>query len=65
MPIYEYRCRHCGSRFEKLVRLSQATQPISCPSCGADDAERLLSTFAAQSSGSAMSTSASCSTGGG
>ena len=34
MPIYEYECRQCHSRFERLENLSQ--DPLkTCPSCGA------------------------------
>lgn len=65
MPIYEYRCQRCGYRFEKLVRLSQAAQPVVCPNCGADETERLLSAFAARTADGVSSSSASCSTGGG
>ncbi|ACM06707.1 type I antifreeze protein (plasmid) [Thermomicrobium roseum DSM 5159] len=64
MPLYEYRCRVCGYRFEKLVRLSQADQPIACPNCGTSETERLLSAFAARTSEGASSAT-SCSTGGG
>ncbi|MCX2727851.1 zinc ribbon domain-containing protein [Thermomicrobium sp. 4228-Ro] len=64
MPIYEYRCQRCGYRFEKLVRLSQAAQPVVCPNCGTDETERLLSAFAARSTGD-TGTATSCSTGGG
>jgi putative FmdB family regulatory protein len=47
MPIYEYQCRSCGSRFEKIVYGNN--QP-ACPSCSSADLERLLSTFAVSSS---------------
>ena len=40
MPIYEYRCRVCGERFEELTSADAAAP--ACPRCGAD-AERLLS----------------------
>jgi len=63
VPIYEYRCQRCGSRFEKLVRLAQADQPVVCPNCGADATERLLSAFSARTTGEAATTP--CSTGGG
>jgi putative FmdB family regulatory protein len=43
VPIYEFSCRACGSRFEELTK-PQATAP--CPSCGADDVERLISPVA-------------------
>ncbi len=53
MPIYEYVCQDCGSKFEKLVRLSTATNELACPSCGNQRLERALSTFAAHSGQSA------------
>lgn len=48
VPIYDYCCQACDERFDELVR-SDAPPP-SCPSCGADDSERLLSTFAVPNS---------------
>ena len=44
MPIYEYRCESCAERFEELVR--RPDDPVACPECGGERAERLLSTFA-------------------
>ena len=44
MPLYDFRCRACGSVFEALVR-GPAT-PTECPSCRSTDLERLLSLFA-------------------
>ena len=41
MPIYEYRCKRCSSRFEFLVLRRQ--EPTSCSSCGGPEIERLLS----------------------
>jgi putative FmdB family regulatory protein len=41
MPTYEYRCRDCGTDFEKFQRMSD--EPVAeCPKCGAG-AERRLS----------------------
>lgn len=34
MPIYEYACRQCGHRFERLVSMS--APPPACPECGAE-----------------------------
>lgn len=33
MPLYEYKCRKCGHRFEKIESLSAATTK-KCPECG-------------------------------
>lgn len=46
MPIYEYRCRGCGQRFEQLI--IHSTTP-ECPACQGRDLERLISLFAVDS----------------
>ncbi len=48
MPIYEYACSGCGSRFEKLVR--RFGDAVSCPSCASADVEKQLSVFAVATS---------------
>lgn len=44
MPIYDYRCTACGKTFELLVRA--ATVP-TCPACGSEALDRLVSAPAA------------------
>ena len=34
MPIYEFECRACGKRFDRLQKLSDP-DPDTCPHCGA------------------------------
>ena len=46
MPIFEYRCEDCGTKFEKLVRGSDAGGPV-CPTCGTEHLKQEFSTFAA------------------
>lgn len=51
MPLYEYECKSCGERFEKIQKFSD--EPIkTCPKCGKDAADRLLSAPAVQFKGS-------------
>ena len=52
MPIYEYRCESCGTRFEKLIRRPAETAELGCPSCGETRLKQELSTFAAHAGGS-------------
>jgi putative FmdB family regulatory protein len=46
MPIFEYSCKACHNQFEKLVR---GTSVPSCPECGSEDLEKLLSLPAVKS----------------
>jgi putative FmdB family regulatory protein len=43
MPLYEYECRDCGTRFEYLTRPGQAPR---CPSCASTGLQKQLSVFA-------------------
>jgi putative FmdB family regulatory protein len=47
MPIYEYVCMQCESRFEELVRNGE--QP-PCPDCGHSNVRKQLSVFSAHGS---------------
>jgi putative FmdB family regulatory protein len=51
MPIYEYRCEDCETKFEKLVRRTTDVAEIECPSCGQKHLTQVLSTFAAHATG--------------
>lgn len=63
MPIYEYVCDECETRFEKIVINKQ--QEISCPKCASKKASIQLSVFATAGNTSSSSTSGSSSGGGG
>ncbi len=41
MPIYEYECKNCNNRFEKLQPVT--ADPIKvCPNCGEESVRRVL-----------------------
>jgi putative FmdB family regulatory protein len=61
VPLYEYRCSNCGSRFEVLRRMGQGKEGLSCPQCGREDVEKQFSTFAGASAASAGSSAGACS----
>ncbi len=50
MPIYEYRCRDCGTRSSHLVLSISNPSPVSCKHCRSANVERLMSRFAAPKS---------------
>ncbi len=45
MPIYEYRCKKCCETFEVIQKVNEDNKGLQCPKCGADEPERVLSTF--------------------
>jgi len=51
MPIFEYLCEDCGSKFEKLVR-RPGVDEVLCPSCGQSHLKQQHSTFAAHAGAS-------------
>ena len=54
MPIYEYICEDCQTRFEKIV--FNKTQEIACPKCAGKKNAIQLSVFSA-ANGSAIAAS--------
>jgi putative FmdB family regulatory protein len=55
MPMYEYGCLSCSSRFDRLRRMGQSDADVTCPSCQSAHVERRLSVFAAHSRGAGAS----------
>lgn len=44
MPLYEFKCPKCKHTFDKIVRLADFDQPVSCEKCQKAVAERQIST---------------------
>jgi len=44
MPLYDFICADCGSKFEALVA-SSAIKTCECPKCGKKDSRRQISLF--------------------
>lgn len=51
MPLYEYQCKKCGHRFERLQKRHSDPPPAKCPECGGK-VEQLVSAPAVQFKGS-------------
>ncbi|HQV73447.1 MAG: zinc ribbon domain-containing protein [Xanthomonadales bacterium] len=51
MPIYEFECRSCAHRFERLQKVSDS-DPSACPECGKAEVRRRLTAPAFRLSGS-------------
>jgi len=46
VPIYEYTCKSCKSRFEYLAKSMSSASEVKCPDCGSKQTSRNLSVFA-------------------
>lgn len=64
MPIFEYKCKKCNSKFEVLHKSSLNLEEVSCPDCNSKENQKLLSTFSASgfSSGDSGCESGNCGT---
>ena len=51
MPLYEFLCKVCGHRFEKIQKFSDPP-PSECPACGEDEIEQVIHAPAVQFKGS-------------
>lgn len=49
MPIYVYRCRHCGYSFERIEKITKKSfkdeNPLVCPQCGKFKSFKIPSRF--------------------
>lgn len=61
MPIYEYVCDECKSRFERIVTAKNGKP--ECPKCGSHRSTVQFSTFAARTGNGTSSTAPSNSSG--
>jgi putative FmdB family regulatory protein len=41
VPLYEYRCKHCGKEFEKVSKVGDPNPP--CPEGCQGESEKLIS----------------------
>ncbi|MBX0327136.1 zinc ribbon domain-containing protein [Oscillochloris sp. ZM17-4] len=51
MPMYEYGCQSCNSRFDRLRRMDQDDTGLTCPTCHSTSVQRRFSVFASYSRG--------------
>ena len=59
MPLFEFICKKCGTKFEKIV-FSINNDEIKCPECNSGEVEKQFSLFSAGSSESNKPMRVSC-----
>lgn len=50
MPIYEYTCKDCGHKFEKMLRIFEIFDEVLCPECQSKNLEKKFSHFTSEDS---------------
>ena len=65
MPLYEYYCADCQTKFATLRPMSQADDPLQCKNCEGMRTSRALSLFAAHIKGERNTSSTTAGNGGG
>lgn len=57
MPIYEYECRSCGNKFDKICNVNTKDEEIECTGCKEKNCKRKISLFSCKSNINGSSTS--------
>ena len=60
MPVYEYRCKHCGENFDLFVRSVTQKKTPTCPRCGSTEVKKAVSLFGLSGGGSGRGTGEAC-----
>jgi len=47
MPVFEYKCVKCETKFEVYHKSTVNQEEVACPKCSSKDNQKLFSTFAA------------------
>lgn len=63
MPIFEYKCSECNTKFEVLHKSATREDEVSCPNCNSFKNKKLFSTFSSSINSNANFSSESCSSG--
>ncbi len=64
MPLYEYYCADCRTKFEAIRPMTKADDTIQCKNCESNHTSRMLSLFAAHTNTEGGSASSQNFTGG-
>lgn len=63
MPLYEYVCRSCGHRFERMRKVSERLAAPACPACALEVAALAVSVPGRVGAGNAAAAAQACAAG--
>ena len=63
MPVFEYKCTDCGSKYDFFHKSSLNQSDVTCPKCGSAKSKKLFSAFATVNASDNDFASSSCASG--
>ena len=63
MPIFEYKCSECDTKFEVLHKSTTNQKEVTCPNCNSAHNKKLFSAFSSNINSDTISSSGDCSSG--
>ncbi len=56
MPLYDFECRKCQYKFEAFLKMKETPDALTCPECGSDKPNKLVTPFQTNSWSSFLDT---------
>lgn len=60
MPLYEYACRRCGGRFERIRKSAERLDAPECPACASAETMLVMSVTGKVGSAAAAASAPAC-----
>ncbi len=60
MPIYEYKCSECNTKFDVLHKSTTIQEDVHCPACNSTENKKLFSSFSSSTSNNVNLSAGSC-----
>jgi putative FmdB family regulatory protein len=60
MPIYEYKCSECSTKFDVLHKSTTNLQDVQCPACDSKNNKKLFSSFSSKTDNNINHSDSNC-----
>ena len=63
MPIYEYKCSKCNTKFDVLHKSTTIQEDVHCPVCDSKENQKLFSSFSSTTNNIVNNSASDCQNG--
>jgi len=63
MPVYEYKCSECNTKFDVLYKSATNPENVHCPACDSTKNKKLFSSFSSKINNDVNLSAGSCENG--